>query len=327
MAALMKLENIRKHYRVQSGVHSLFHKTSRFVHAVDDINLEVKTGETMCLVGETGCGKTTTAKIAVNLTKPTYGKVFLEGHDVSELDKKDLRSFRSQVQMIFQNPFASLNPRSTVLDIVGLPLEIHKGAKGDEKKRMVVGLLEKVGLFPGSRFLKRLPHEFSGGQRQRIGIARSIASSPRIIVADEPVSALDVSIRIHILNLLRDLRRELDLAYLLIAHDLSVVKFLGDRMAVMYLGKIVEQGDVQSIFASPLHPYTKALLAAVPVPDPFIRRKRFRLKGHLPSPIDIPKGCRFHSRCPFERTECGETAPELVRIEPNHLVSCHMYGD
>jgi len=322
---LVVVEDLKKHFPVERGIlASVFSRDGDFVHAVDGISFTIQRGETLSLVGETGSGKTTTGRLVLRATQPTGGHIYFEGRDILALDRKATRALRREMQMIFQDPFASLNPRMTVMDIVGEPLETHGVAKGVEKRDRVIELLEKVGLGPAQQLLSRYPHEFSGGQRQRIGIARALALKPKFIVADEPVSALDMSVRSEILNLMQDLKQEFNLTYLLIAHDLAVVNYMSDRVAVMYLGKIAELALSEELFAKPLHPYTRALMAAIPVPDPDIKREGLRITGEIPSPIHPPRGCRFHTRCPFRKSECVTAEPELRDIGGNHLVACHL---
>jgi len=315
---LITLENLQVHYSTGGG---LF-RGSQIVKAVDGISLEIKKGETLGLVGESGCGKSTLGKAILRLTTPTGGKVFYNGKDLAHLPNSAMREQRKHLQMIFQDPYASLNPRMNVGQIVGEPIRTFGLANGNSVEQMVGDLMETVGL--NRRFIKRYPHEFSGGQRQRIGIARALAVDPEFIVADEPISALDVSIQAQIMNLMERLQAEKDLTYLFISHDLRAVRHLADRVAVMYLGKIVELAPGKDIYADPLMPYTKALISAVPVPDPVIEAKRERiiLKGDVPSPINPPKGCAFHTRCPYAIEECRMIVPQLVQIKPSHTAAC-----
>ena len=314
---LISLQDLQVHYRIGGGLFS----EAKTVKAVDGVTLDIRKGETLGLVGESGCGKSTLGKAILRLTEPTGGKVLYNGKDLAHLPKAAMRDQRKDLQMIFQDPYASLNPRMTVGQIIGEPIKTFGLANGglDEK---VQELMETVGL--SRRFIKRYPHEFSGGQRQRIGIARALAVDPRFIVADEPISALDVSIQAQIMNLLERLQAEKDLTYLFISHDLRAVRHLSDRVAVMYLGKIVELAPSKDIYAEPLMPYTKALISAVPVPDPEIEatRERIILKGDVPSPINPPAGCRFHTRCAYAIDACRTTVPQLVEIKPRHFAAC-----
>jgi len=318
--SLISIKDLRVHFPVDRG--RLFGRSSQVVRAVDGVNLDIRPGETMGLVGESGCGKTTLGRAVLRLTESTSGQVLFRGVDLSQLSNAEMRAHRRHLQVIFQDPYASLNPRMTVSQIIGEPLDTFRLASGEKKKRRVQELLEIVGLNP--RFLKRYPHEFSGGQRQRIGIARALAVDPEFIVADEPISALDVSIQAQIMNLLERLRKEKNLTYLFISHDLRAVRNVSDRVAVMYLGKIVEVGESRSLYESPLMPYTKALISAVPVPDPKVEstRQRIVLEGDVPSPIRPPRGCRFHTRCPYAIEACREVEPQLVEIKPNHFAAC-----
>ncbi len=295
---------------------------NRIVKAVDGVTLDIYQGETLGLVGESGCGKSTLGRAILRLTEPTSGQVFYRERDLAHLSSKQLREERRHLQIIFQDPYASLNPRMTVGQIVGEPLETFRLARGREAEQRVQELLETVGL--SKRFIKRYPHEFSGGQRQRIGIARALAVDPDFIVADEPISALDVSIQAQIMNLLEKLRREKNLTYLFISHDLRAIRHVSDRVAVMYLGKLVEIADARTIYQEPLMPYTKALISAVPVPDPEIEatRQRIMLEGDVPSPINPPAGCPFHTRCPYAIDVCKEVVPQLVEIKPAHFAAC-----
>lgn len=318
-APLVEINNLKKYFPKKKG---LFGKNTTFVKAVDDISFSIKKGETLGLVGESGCGKSTTGRIIMKLLDATEGKIFFEGKDITHLNDDEIRSMRKDFQMVFQDPYASLNPRLKVGEIIEEPLLIH-GYPKDKLKERVEYLLEVVGL--SAYHADRYPHEFSGGQRQRIGIARALAINPKLIVADEPVSALDVSIQSQILNLLKDLQEEFGLTYLFIAHDLSVVEHISDRVGVMYLGKIVELTDKETLYRNPLHPYTKALMSAVPIPDPTIKRERIILKGDIPSPSNPPSGCTFHTRCPFAMEQCKLDVPALQEVEEGHFVSCHLY--
>ncbi|MBI5142257.1 MAG: ATP-binding cassette domain-containing protein [Nitrospirae bacterium] len=326
MADLLRIEGVKKHFASGGGIFGsgVFGGGKTLVRAVDGVSLSVARGEVCAVVGESGCGKSTLARLALRLLDPTAGKVYFDGQDVLAADKKAMKAIRRRMQVIFQDPFASLNPRMRVIDAVGEPLVIHEMARGDELRRQVLDLLQKVGLPADAA--NRYPHEFSGGQRQRICIARALALSPELIVADEPLSALDVSIQAQILNLLEDLRRERNLAYLFISHDLHVVNHFSDRVAVMYLGVIVEQSDTEALFAEPLHPYTEALLSAVPEPDPAKRRVRIILQGDVPRPTDIPPGCRFHTRCPKRFEPCDKVVPELREVGTNRIVACHLWS-
>jgi oligopeptide transport system ATP-binding protein len=321
---LLQVEDLRVYFPVTAGL--IFQRKVADVKAVDDVSFTVKRGETLGLVGESGCGKSTTGKAILQLNRPTAGKINFEGVDLTKIKGRELRRFRRRMQMIFQDPYASLNPRMSVGSIISEPLTIHKLASGREKKERVQQLLQTVGLNP--YFANRYPHEFSGGQRQRIGIARALAVEPDFIVCDEPVSALDVSIQAQIINLLQDLQDQFGLTYLFIAHDLSVVRHISDRVAVMYLGHIMELTDRDSIFAEPLHPYTKALLSAVPIPDPKVERQRERiiLTGDVPSPLRPPSGCVFHTRCPIVIDECRQRRPDWRNVgtaTKEHWVWCH----
>ena len=315
---LLEVTNLKKYFPIKGGV---FSKTIGYVYAVDGVSFTVDKGETLGLVGESGCGKSTTGRSILRLIEPTDGKIHFEGQDVTALDKNAMRSLRREMQIIFQDPYASLNPRMTVGSIIGEPLEIHKIARGREKTERVASLLQKVGL--RAEDMRRYPHEFSGGQRQRIGIARALALNPKLIVCDEPVSALDVSIQAQVINLLEDLQEEFGLSYLFIAHNLNVVEHISDRVAVMYLGQIVELASDADLYNDPQHPYTEALLSAVPIPDPTVKKKRIILEGDVPSPIDPPSGCHFHTRCMYKEKICEEEAPEFKHIGGGHWVACH----
>ncbi len=317
---LLEVKNLVKHYPVTKGF--IFQRQVGAVKAVDGVDFFIRRGETLGLVGESGCGKTTTGRVILRLQEPTAGEALFEGRDIFKLHKEELRRMRRDMQIIFQDPYSSLNPRMTVGDIIGEPLEIHNLARGRDKIRRVQELLEVVGLSP--YHANRYPHEFSGGQRQRIGIARALAVNPKLIIADEPVSALDVSIQAQVLNLMESLQKEFGLTYLFIGHDLSVVKHISDRIAVMYLGKIVEMAPADELFANPQHPYTEALLSAVPIPNPELRRERIILPGDVPSPINPPAGCRFHTRCLYAQPSCRVDPPPFEDIGGgrDHFVAC-----
>ncbi len=319
---LLEVRGLKKYFPITSGI--ILQRVKAYVKAVDGLDFFVRKGETLGLVGESGCGKSTTGRSILQLYRPTAGEVLFQGKDLCKLQGEELRKMRRNMQMIFQDPYASLNPRMTVGDIIGEPLEVHNIAKGKEKKERVQELLKIVGLNP--YFVNRYPHEFSGGQRQRIGVARALAVNPAFIVCDEPISALDVSIQAQIINLLEELQAQFHLTYLFIAHDLSVVRHISDRVAVMYLGKIVELTDRDSLYKNPLHPYTKALLSAVPIPDPIVEEKRERiiLTGDVPSPVNPPSGCRFHTRCPIAIERCKHEDPEFRDVGHLHFVACHL---
>jgi len=320
---LVKVENLKKYFPITRGI--VFQKEIGAVRAVDDISFEIHRGETLGLVGESGCGKSTTGRTIIQLYRPTSGKVYYQDRDLTTLKGGDLRHLRRNMQIIFQDPYASLDPRMTVGSIIAEPLEIHGiGKSKKERRERVKELLSLVGLNP--YFINRYPHEFSGGQRQRIGVARALALEPDFIVCDEPISALDVSIQAQVVNLLEELQEELGLTYLFIAHDLSMVRHISDRTAVMYLGKIVELAEREELYNNPLHPYTQALLSAVPIPDPVAERNRQRviLEGDVPSPANPPPGCNFHPRCPIAQEICRQEEPKWREVIPNHWVACHL---
>ena len=318
---LLEVNDLVKYFPLKSGV---FRKTVGHVRAVDHVGFSISRGQTLGVVGESGCGKTTVARLVMRLVEPTSGEIIFEGKDICRLGQKDLRKIRSGLQMVFQDPQSSLNPRITVKDILGEPLKIHRGLRGLDLREEVQVLLEKVGLNPDHMY--RFPHEFSGGQRQRIGVVRAIALNPKLVVLDEPTSSLDVSVQAQILNLLRKLQLEMELTYLFISHDLAVIKHVSDHIVVMYLGKIVEKAPKQTIFQEALHPYTQALLSSVQVPDPDYRPKTVPLKGTVPSPVNPPPGCRFHTRCPSSKPICESTEPKLVMVGEEHLVACHPFN-
>jgi peptide/nickel transport system ATP-binding protein len=319
MRNILEVEDLKTYFPVRKG---LLRRTVGQVHAVDGVSFVIGAGETLGLVGESGCGKTTVGRSVLRLIEPTAGVIRLGGRDITRLGRAELRPLRREMQIIFQDPFSSLNPRMRAGDIVGEPLKVHGAVPAAERRERVAALFARVGLSKAQ--MDNYPHQFSGGQRQRIGVARALALNPKLIVGDEPVSALDVSIQAQVINLLTDLQRELGLAYLFISHNLAVVEHISHRIAVMYLGRIVEHTDRETLFRKPLHPYTEALLAAVPVPDPTARRAKRVLQGDVPSPLHPPAGCHFHTRCPYAEARCRSETPPLREIEPGHHVACHL---
>jgi peptide/nickel transport system ATP-binding protein len=325
LSEIVKVEHLKKYFPVQKGfLEQLFTRERSYVKAVDDVTFSIKSGEFFTLAGESGCGKTTTGRVIIRLLEPTSGKIYFNGTDITKLKGENLRLLRRKMQIIFQDPYASLNPRMKIVDAVGHPLEIHGLARGGEKKKMVLEVLERVGLAPPEQFINLYPRQLSGGQRQRVALARSIILKPEFMVADEPVSMIDVSLRATIIDLMLSFRKELGLTYLFITHDLAVAKYTSDKIAIMYLGKIVEMSSKESLFRKPMHPYTQALLSAIPVPNPERKRKRIELAGEVPSAIDIPTGCRFHPRCSYRMDKCSKEEPQLIEIEKDHFVACHL---
>ena len=318
-APMLEVRDLKKHFPVRKG---LFGRVSGQVYAVDGVTFTINAGETLGLVGESGCGKTTVGRTVLRLLDPTHGSIRLDGDDITALGNRELRPYRRRMQIIFQDPFSSLDPRMSAGDIVGELLDVHGVARGAERRQRVAALFDRVGLRADQ--LSNYPHEFSGGQRQRLSIARALSLNPELIICDEPVSALDVSIQAQVINLLMDLQAEFGLSYLFIAHDLAVVEHISDRVAVMYLGRIVEFADKRTLFENPQHPYTESLLAAVPVPDPTRSRSKRLLQGDVPSPVNRPSGCHFHTRCPYATAQCREEAPVLKTIAEGHEVACHL---
>ncbi len=320
---ILEVKGLKVYFPVKRGI--LFKKTVAEVKAVDEVSFAVNDGETVGLVGESGCGKTTTGRAILKLIEPTAGEILYKGKDIAKYTQKEMLPLRREMQMVFQDPYASLNPRMSVMDIITDPLVEHKIITKHEKEERSKVLLETVGMNP--RYMNRFPHEFSGGQRQRIGIARSIALNPKLLICDEPIAALDVSIQAQVINLFQDIQEKFGLSYLFIAHDLSVVRHISDRIIVMYIGKVVEIAEKRELFKNPLHPYTQVLLSSIPTPDPKRERerKRIELEGEIPSPLNKPKGCPFSSRCPYAMDRCREEEPNPVHLDGNHIVSCHLY--
>lgn len=317
---LLKVDGLKKYFPIRKGV---LNTQVGDVKAVDDVSFEVFEGETLGIVGESGCGKSTTGRLLMRLLEPTEGEIEFAGKKISELSNNDMRKARRDIQMIFQDPYASLNPRHNIGKILEEPLIVHGMGNAKERKQKVLELLEIVGL--NEYHVKRYPHQFSGGQRQRIGIARALMTNPRLIIADEPVSALDVSIQAQVLNLLQNLQKDLKLTYIFISHDLGVVRHISNRVGVMYLGKLVELTASEDLYAEPLHPYTQALLSSVPVPDPTFEREQLIISGDIPSASNPPSGCTFHTRCPFKKEECSQVVPKMQEVKPGHFVACHLY--
>lgn len=317
---LLKVNHLKKYFPIKKG---MFGKIAGHVKAVDDVSFFVNEGETLGIVGESGCGKSTTGRVLMRLLEPTEGEIEFDGKNLTSLSNEEMRKTRRDIQMVFQDPYASLNPRHTIGKILEEPLIVHGVSDPKERKKKVREFLEIVGL--NAYHASRYPHQFSGGQRQRIGIARALMTNPKLIIADEPVSALDVSIQAQVLNLMQDLQKEFNLTYIFIAHDLGVVRHISDRVAVMYLGKIVELADSEQLYEKPMHPYTQALLSAVPVPDPDYQKEQIIIEGDIPNPADPPTGCTFHTRCPFKMDICTKVTPRLVEQSTGHSVACHLY--
>lgn len=319
---LLKVENLKKYFPIRTGTLA---RVTGSVKAVDDVSFEVYEGETLGIVGESGCGKSTTGRVLMRLTDPTEGTIEFDGTELTQLSAEEMRKMRRDIQMVFQDPYASLNPRHTIGKILEEPLIVHGIGNATERKKKVLEYLKIVGL--SEYHAKRYPHQFSGGQRQRIGIARALMTNPKLIIADEPVSALDVSIQAQVLNLMKQLQKDLGLTYIFIAHDLGVVRHISDRVGVMYLGRMVELSNSEALYEEPLHPYTKALLSAVPIPDPEFKGEQMLLVGDIPSPSNPPTGCTFHTRCPFATEVCKRVAPVLKEVKPGHSVACHLFDE
>ncbi len=317
---LVEVRNLKKYFPIKGG----FFKIEGYVHAVDGVSFNIYRGETLGLVGESGCGKSTLARTLLMLITPTEGEILFEGRNILNLKSKDLLKFRREAQIVYQDPYSSLNPRMTVKDLVTEPIQIHEKKSRSELRKIAKELLSSVGL--REELIDRYPHELSGGQRQRVAIARAIALNPKFIILDEPTSSLDVSVQAQILNLLKDLQKRLKLTYLFISHNLSVVKFMSRRIMVMYLGKIIEMANADELFVNPMHPYTQALLSSIPIPDPNYKKRRFILRGEVPSPVNPPLGCRFHPRCPYTRDVCEREEPPLREVEKDHFVACHLFN-
>jgi len=320
----LSVQRLKKYFPVQrTFIESLVKREAQYVKAVDDVTFKIDRGEVFGLAGESGSGKTTTGRLILRLTEPTAGKIFFNGTDLISLEGEELRRFRRKMQVIFQDPYASLNPRMKIGEAIGQPLEIHNIAKNTEEKDRVLAMMERVGLSPANTLYHKYPHQLSGGQRQRVAIARALILKPEFVVADEPIAMVDVSMRAMILELMMELKKEFGLTYLFITHDLATAKYVCNRIAIMYLGKIVESGPLQEVFSSPQHPYTRALLSAIPIPDPKADRKKLIPKGEIPNPINPPTGCRFHPRCPYATPNCSKDEPQLQEMEKDHYVACY----